>query len=116
MGQRVKRIVSIFVRVTIITLLAASFFDVKVPVKSEKVCRIYAADLSGSVALEPKSKEQVLAFIKWDLTNLEPDDLAAIITFAKEAKVVMPPTPKSDFRLPDTFDIKENDGTNIADA
>jgi uncharacterized protein YegL len=96
-----KRIVISLIRVLVIALLVLSVFGLKVGVGSKNLCRIYLVDVSQSVTIKGRLPlDTALDFIKWDITNLQQEDLVGIAVFAGELNLQVRVTRVSQIQLP----------------
>jgi uncharacterized membrane protein/secreted protein with Ig-like and vWFA domain len=80
------------IRSFIILLFILSLAGFKLVWRSDRICAIFALDVSGSI---PENEVQkALAFINRAIDNLKEDDEAGLIVFGKETDVEIPPKVK----------------------
>ena len=89
---KVRRLVAILVRTTVVTAIILALAEVSTVRRNEKLTTMYVVDTSESIPQEYRST--LLSFVSEDSKkrNKTKDDQVGVIIFGKEPKVETPPS------------------------
>ncbi|GAB4513220.1 MAG: VWA domain-containing protein [Anaerolineae bacterium] len=83
--RRVRDIGSLLLRVLIITLLVFALAGVQIVQSADRLAVVFLVDVSDSMGAA--AQDAAFAYIQTALDDMQPDDLAGVVTFAADAQV-----------------------------
>ena len=88
--RRTRDITSLILRVTIVTLLVLALAGVQVAQSADRLAVVFLVDVSDSVNSDGDAEANAEELIREALEEMQPDDLAGVITFGADAQVARP--------------------------
>ena len=110
--SRLRRLLSLTIRILLIILLIFLLADFKLKKKINRLCTIFLVDVSKSI--DDDSTPKTSEYIKSAINKKSPDDLIGVILFGNRAVIEVPPTTHPEFNK--FSSIVDDTHTNISGA